>query len=60
MWLTTSRWNLGQQQELTASDGAGGAFSQFRDAVDDGQHGLAGAPYHTVNGNANQERRIPL
>ena len=53
--FTNSAGSWSQQQELTASDGAESDY--FGNSVtlsSDGNTALAGAPYHTVNGNANQ------
>ena len=53
--FTNSAGSWSQQQELTASDGAGGdLFGNSVTLSSDGNTALAGAPYHTVNGNANQ------
>jgi len=53
--FANSAGSWSQQQELTASDGAGGdLFGNSVTLSSDGNTALAGAPYHTVNGNANQ------
>jgi len=59
--FTNSAGSWSQQQELTASDGAGGdLFGNSVTLSSDGNTALAGAPYHTVNGTPIKERRIPL